>query len=412
MDKLWLNKSETQKVVETIEGITKIYNDYFSEISKEFLGIDIGENKEKNVDNQNSDDNEKKQEDKFLGIENLINFNRTLGNYNKMFDGLFKNMKASFFLNFFNYTLNINNVFVQAKRSSIIPDFQIDILKNMYLNNSIDYIVDFLMHNSVEDFKSNDGSINDELVDLILNNVTKLTKTTYRNFPDVYQEILAKVIPGEFIISLLTYADDRTELEKVVDMFIHLSTTNYSDLSVPLIDDPFFGILNSIFPGKKKEDTIVDTLAHAIKEFDISGLSKVKAAGIIINRASDLYEEQKNFANSFLNQLVESIPSKEIEDEDEDEGQENVDKEGKETGITENAKVKEKQGKGKNKVGNKPKTAENGKKVKSGKKVKDENIDTKPEDEDDLISSVAKQILDGEWVNFDLIESELFKLWK
>lgn len=409
MDKLWLNKSETQKVVETIEGITKIYNDYFSEISKEFLGIDIGENEEKDVNNQNSDDNEKEQEDKFLGIENLINFNRTLGSYNKMFDGLFKNMKASFFLNFFNYTININNVFVQAKRSSIVPDFQIDILKNMYLNNSIDYIIDFLMHNTIEDFKSNDGSINDELVDLILNNVTKLTKTTYRNFPDVYQEILAKVIPGEFIISLLTYADNRTELEKVVDMFIHLSTTNYSDLSVPLIDDPFFGILNSIFPGKKKEDTIVDTLAHAIKGFDISGLSKVKAAGIIINRASDLYEEQKNFANSFLNQIVESIPSKE------DEIEKDVDIEDKEAGINENTKVKEKQGKAKNKDENKPETDKNGKKgkkVKTEKKVKDENIDTKPEDEDDLISSVAKQILDGEWVNFDLIESELFKLWK
>ena len=394
MDKSWLDKSEAMKVVETVEAITKIYSDYFFSITDEFSGKKAEKKKPKKELEQKSgqaQDVKKALEEKPKSLDlagEFFDLNKTLKSYNNIFGGFFKNTKAAFFLNYFNYAISLNNVFAKAKENPLIPDFQVDILKNVYMDNSVDYVIDYLMHASVEDFKMNDGSLNDEFINLVLNNVTKITKISYKAFPDIYNDIITKVIPGDFITSLVTYTDDKSELEKVVDMFIHLSTANLNELSIPLSNDPFFSVLSLVNPKEKKEKTIVETLGEAINKFDISGLSKVKAAGIIINRASDMYEQQKNFASNFLEQLVKSFPTS-FTDKAEDDRQK--------------AEVKKEEIKSVKKPSKKKDCA---------KKGKQEVEVSKAKDEDDILSLIAKTVLSGDWVNFDKIEEELSKFWK
>jgi hypothetical protein len=393
MDKLWLDKNETMKVVETVEAITKIFGDYFFKITDEFSSPKRSPETPKP---KKLGAKEEKKEESLLPDMKLVgeffDLSKAIEGYNNVFGGLFKNTKAACFLNYFNYAISLNNVFAKAKSNPLIPDFQIDLLKNIYMDRSVDFVVDYLMHASVEDLKMNDGSLNDEFIDLVLNNVAKITKLSYKAFPDVYNDIVTKVIPGDFITSLITYKDDRNELEKVVDMFIHLSTVNLSDLSIPLSNDPFLSILSLVNPKEKKEKTIVETLGEAISKFDISGLSKVKAAGIIINRASGIYEQQKGFASDFLKQFVQSIPTTFSE------GKKNI-----ENDIDE--KTEKRDGESAKKTGKNPSKA---KALKPEEKAETESV----KGEDDLLSLIAKSVLSGEWVNFDKMEEEISKFWK
>ncbi len=405
MGDFWLRKSETQKIVETIDSITKMYSDYVAGVSKEFFGVNL-------LDSFSEDDNDK---EKGRGhglnpLDLLTDFGKTVNSYNQMFDGLFKNMKTSLFLNYFNYTINIGNVLSEAKKNPLIPNYQIDILKNMYMNTTIDYVVDYLVQSSVQDFKLNDGSINDDIVDIVLNNVTKLTKISYNFLPDIYDEMLTKVIPGNFVASLLTYQDDRTEFEKAVDMLIHLTPVTPVNFKSPIIDDPFLGVFSILAPKQKKEKTIVETLGNAISKLDISGYSKVKASEILLNRASDAYEKQKNVAGNFLQSLIDSIPVKD-EGVKKEKTQVTQNQDGEK--IPDSSSQETLKGNKKQSAQQKSNQSVNGKQSKSP--TKSDNI-KKPvkeiEQGEDILASIAGQILNGEWVNFDLIEKEIYKFFE
>ena len=398
MKDLWLRKNETQKLMETVESLTKSYGDFFSQFTKDVVGVDLlasGETgktqKDKKKKAEAPDKNGK--ETSFLDL--VTGFIIPANPFNRAMDGLFKNMKTTVFMNFFNYSIKMNSVFSEAKKNPFISDYQVNMMRNMYLDNTLDYIMDFLVKNRVDDFKLKDGSLNDEIIDIILNNVTKLAKTSYRVFPDIYNDVLTKIIPGDFIQSLLTYQDDRSEMEKVIDMLIHLSPQNFGDILMPLDQDPFLGALSMLNPREtKKEKTVVEALGDAIKKFDISGYSKVKAAGIIINRASDIYEEQKRMADTFLKTLVDSIPISEEK-------------------IPEEIARESEKEKTQAKKGAKAKKHVNSQ---SGTQEKNDHstpiIETQNEQEESLIAFMAKKLLEGEWVNFEKIENQIYRFFE
>ncbi len=403
MKDLWLRKNETQKLMETVESLTKSYSDYFSQFTRELTGLDLSSKKKNSsikTDSKKKPAEKGKTEVASL-IDFLSGFTNPLNQANRAMDGLFKNMKTTVFMNFFNYSIKMNSLFSEAKKNPFIPEYQVDMMRNMYLDNTLDYIMDFLVKSTVEDFKLNDGSLNDEIIDIILNNVTKLAKTSYRVFPDIYNDVLTKIIPSDFIQSLLTYQDDRTEVEKVIDMLIHLTPQNITDFKMPLEQDPFLGMLSLLNPREtKKEKTIVDALGDAIQKFDISGYSKVKAAGIIINRASDIYEEQKRLADGFLKALVDSIPVSE------EKIPEDIIKEK----DTKSAST----GKKTNKPGKTEPSPETGSKKTSNKNPKtgDVKIEAESQEEESLIAFMAKKLLDGEWVNFEKIENHIYRFFE
>jgi hypothetical protein len=417
MTDFWLKKSETQKVVETIDSITRMYTDYFVSMSSELMGVEVsGSSKsKKETKKKNQEENKKQKETGLNPLHVITGIGETINQYNKAFDGLFKNIKTSFFLNYFNYTINIGNVLGEAKRNPLIPNYHVDILKNMYMNTSIDYIIDFLVKSSVEDFRLNDGSINDEIVDIILNNLTKLTKTSYRFLPDIYNDMLEKVIPGNFIASMLTFQDNRTEYEKVLDMLIHLTPLTINDLKSPIIDDPFLGVLSILAPRQKKEKTIVEALGEGIRSLDISGYSKVKAADILLNRASDTYEQQKKLASNFLESLVSSIPVSDKTEKEKTKAKKTMQK-SEQAAQSKNNVEQTDQSTGKQKdVSNKEQTSKQkqpSKQEQSGKKgldeVKLDDLVESPEEENILVN-IASKILNGDWVDFDIIEKEIYK---
>ncbi len=397
MQDFWLSDSEIEEVSGMMQSLSETYNKYISYLSDEIVGAEL----EELADNYSLDNT------RIDGIvSSLFSFPRAFDKSQKVGSKVMKHLKTGSFLNFFDYTVKVDNLVNTFGKISFIPQSNINGFKNMFLKSSVSYITDYLMKTTIEEFRLKDGSINDGFIDIILNNIVSLTKQSYGTFPDAYNEIISKVIPGDFISSLLTFEEDKSEVEKVVDMLIHLSTSHLNELTQPLSDDPFFSILSILNPLQKKEKTIVETLGEAIKSVDVSGITKVKAAGIVLNRASNMYEKQKKSAYSFLIGLADSIPDTssfmaELFKEKEDPK--------KKTKI-----AKQPIEKNKSKLNKNPDAS---KETAQAKKEIDEevidNIKSKEvKDEKTLLGNVADYILEGGWANFDLLEKEFSKFWQ